>query len=216
MSREPGESDDDEVSSSEIDVSDDSPDDRPAQLAPVPDTKSRTIAERVYTREEKLRACVVWVTNGTVKGTAEKMGLDHEVVRRWVHSKWWPAAVAEARQKFEDEITGNLSEIINLAQVKLKERITRGDVRLNKDGDEVNVPVTARDLAVIQAIAFDKRQIISGRPTSIRGAGKSAQQRADELRGKAAPKKPEAKVENAADGTQPKPGSNVVPIKAVS
>lgn len=210
MSRIPDEPD------SQIDVSDDSPDTTPAPpKVAVPDTASKTIPDRVYTREEKLKAAAVWVTNGTVKGTAEEIGVDREVMRRWVKARWWKPLVDEARQKFEDEITGNLSKIISAAQGKLMDRIEHGDEFPTKDGI-TTVPVKARDLAVIQAIAFDKRQIISGRPTAISRRSKTASEMADELRGKAAKPQRDGKAKDAKTlremNEQAAPG-NVVPFE---
>lgn len=187
----------------EIDVEDDAP--RPADpviKADIPDTPSRTVEGKIWTREDKMQAVSVFLTTGNTRTTATKLGMDRDVLRRWMASKWWPVALAEMRAKFEEELTAEYGATIRKANLELMERLNQGDVKLNRKGKQVRVPVGARDLALIAAISFDKRQIIRGEPTSIRGARKTAEDRANELRGKAKKKDPPASA-----------SGNVTPIR---
>ena len=61
------------------------------------------------------------------------------------------------------------------------ERIEGGDVRLTKEGQLVDVPVTLRDLALASGLALDKLRLLDGKPSRLTATASLALQ-ADQYR----------------------------------
>ena len=112
---------------------------------------------------------------GNVRETAAASGVPDRTVADWINQAWWVSLVAEIRLRKQDELDAALSGLIHSAVEAARTRIAQGDCRLvkrkNADGEDVhelvNVPVSARDAAVVAAIAADKRQIVRGEATEI-------------------------------------------------
>lgn len=57
-------------------------------------------------------------------------------------------------------------ELINKATEEIRDRLEYGDCRIDPKTKEVQrVPVKAKDIAAIQAILFDKREVLRNLPT---------------------------------------------------
>ena len=112
---------------------------------------------------------------GSVREAAESAGLPVRTVAGWTNEAWWLPLLTEIRLRKQDELDAALSGLIHSAVEAARTRIAQGDCRLVKrkdaDGNDVhelvNVPVSARDAAVVAAIAADKRQIVRGEATEI-------------------------------------------------
>lgn len=128
-----------------------------------------------HSHETIIAAATHYVVCGNVRESAEASGVPVRTVTEWASLPWWSALVAELRLRKQDELDAALSGLIHSAVEAARTRIAQGDCRLVKrkdaDGNDVhelvNVPVSARDAAVVAAIAADKRQIVRGEATEI-------------------------------------------------
>jgi hypothetical protein len=74
------------------------------------------------------------------------------------------------RNEKQDELDASYTRVIHKAQEALIDRLEHGDEVITRTGERMRKAVTAKDLATIGGIQFDKRQIARNLPTSISNA----------------------------------------------
>lgn len=136
----------------------------------------------LYTREYKIEVAFLLLLHSNYDRVSEITGVPRQTMQKWAKEPWWPLALAFARERHDKDLTAGYLEVVRRAQNKLIERIETGDVVVSKDGQERFKPVNAKDLAIISSIAFDKRQIATGGPTSISARKQDTTQKAAQLR----------------------------------
>lgn len=134
-----------------------------------------------YSDAVKKEAAIIYLVTGNKKRTSEQVNVPYSTLYSWMESDWWDGLIERVRHEKQDELDGQLSQVIDKAFASILDRLEHGDCRLDKDGQIVRVPVSARDATVIAGIAFDKRQILRNLPTSIKGDDSRLNQLADRL-----------------------------------
>lgn len=126
-----------------------------------------------YLDEDRYRACLYWLTTGSLSQAAKLLGEDlkKEVPRRtlsdWYRSSWWHPLCEYVAQHEEAKIRANFRKSVNLASTELHDRIKNGDYHYDgRTGETIRVPVKAKDLAVILSMNYDKLRVSEGRPTN--------------------------------------------------
>lgn len=124
----------------------------------------------VYSKELKIQACSIFTSIGSVRKTAESLGLPIPVVDHWKkEAPWWNELTQHFRKEKQQELDALLTNAVHKAVNDLTDRLENGDFKLDlKTGELHRVPVGAKDLAVISAIVYDKRALLRGEATQIR------------------------------------------------
>ncbi len=126
--------------------------------------------------EKKREACQLYLIHGNLTITSKFCGIDKRTLSDWHRKEWWAEMTQAIRAENETRIVGKLDEIIELSQEATVDRLKNGDYKLlkvNNEYKEHRVPMGGKDVAVVSAVAIDKRQILLSRPTSIRGDNES-------------------------------------------
>lgn len=76
-------------------------------------------------------------------------------------------SLVKARQEISDELLAQNLENARLSGIELTDRIKNGDTKLTAKG-AVKVPMTGKDLAVVNGIQIDKGRTSMGLATSIK------------------------------------------------
>ena len=153
---------------------------KPLDLAAVPvsDDLLDLIPQRegaTHSRQTVLTAATVFVSTGMASHAAAAAGTSVSAVNEWRRKEWWPALTVAVRHAKQAELDGALTALIHSSVAAAQDRIASGDCRLVRRKDEngvenhelVRVPVSARDAAIVAAVAADKRQIVRGEATEI-------------------------------------------------
>lgn len=120
-----------------------------------------------YTPEEKIEAVMAYMVTGTSRKASKICGVPEGTIRWWKsQSLWWDDTMSECRKKKQDELDAMTTNVIHQAVEQIANRITHGNKKFTKDGEEYSAPLTAQELAMVTGIIFDKRQLIRGDPTS--------------------------------------------------
>lgn len=136
-----------------------------------------------FTRDQRIATAGVVLIESDLRKAAVLAKIDADLLKRWVGQPWWAQALREAEERYREEITAGYSAIVAAAQKEILDRIQNGDQKVV--GDELtNVKVPAKELALVAAIAFDKRQALKGLPASA-PSRETALSLAEKLRGKA-------------------------------
>lgn len=108
-----------------------------------------------YTPDQRMQAALAWVVSGTAAEAGKVCGIPERTINDWTHQPWWEGLVTEARRLKDVELDRKLSGVIDRAMQRLAERLDR-DESINN----------IKDLAVVAAVAYDKRALMRGDPTS--------------------------------------------------
>lgn len=116
-------------------------------------------AERIH------KAAVLYSIHGSSNIVANLTGTPERTIRDWMKSGEFQATLAECHKETSTKLQAKMKNIIADAYDRLHERVNNGDVKAIKteSGVElVNVPVTAKDLAIVAGVTIDKAMLISG------------------------------------------------------
>lgn len=119
------------------------------------------------TDEEKQKAVATYFATHNYLKAAELTGIHERTLRRWSKEEWWAEAITEHRQALDEKLDDSYTEIINLVQQEVKDRLENGD-EVIVGGKRQRRKVSAKDAATVGGIVFDKRQLLRRLPTSIK------------------------------------------------
>lgn len=121
-----------------------------------------------YTPEEKLFAVTAFVMTGSLVEAAKLSGVHYDSLTKFKQlALWWDDAVSEVRRRKQEELDGELTNILHRATAEIKDRIENGNpFVVIKTGEVKNVPLNSRELLFILSQTFEKRALIRGDPTS--------------------------------------------------
>jgi hypothetical protein len=125
-----------------------------------------------YTDEQRREAVGHYVLLGNWQAVSEVTHIPRRTLTDWSHQPWFATLFAEVRAEKGAELDGAFSRIIDKATKELLDRLNNGDAVLI-DGEVRRKPVSARDLALISGIAYDKRALARNQPTEITESGKA-------------------------------------------
>lgn len=115
--------------------------------------------------KKKIEAVTIWTTTGSMSKTEEMTGVPAGTLRRWKTEPWWYEYEGRIRQERDAELDQKFSRIVDKTLDQIDDRVVSGDWQLTKDGQQVRIPVKARDLGVLAGVIFDKQRTIRNQPT---------------------------------------------------
>jgi hypothetical protein len=119
-----------------------------------------------YSDDQRREAVAQCVVLGNWRRVAEATGIPQRTLGDWSRQPWYHVIFAEVRAEKGAELDGQLTRIIHKATDELFDRLQNGDAVLV--GSEIKrKPVSARDLAMIAGITYDKRALLRDDPTAI-------------------------------------------------
>jgi hypothetical protein len=115
---------------------------------------------------KQFEAATLYAATGNFELTSEKTSVPIKYLRQWSVEPWFREILIQFRQENLTKLESSFTRVIDKAMSEIEERLELGDVVMTKGGALVRKPVAIRDLAIVQAINIDKRQLIRGEPTS--------------------------------------------------
>ena len=126
--------------------------------------------KRNYTDEDRRKAVVLYLTLGNFTAVAKQTGFPVRTITDWRHNaEWWNEIAAGVDQEKTDRIKASIDKIIDSALKNTLDRLENGDEVVGKDGNKIRKKMSGRDTAIVGAVYFDKRQVLSHQPTNITG-----------------------------------------------
>ena len=124
-----------------------------------------------WTTEDRILACTYFAVTGSSIKTSNHMAavgspVPSSTIRMWKQEAWWKPVMTAVRKGKNDELDSKLTDIIMAGTEQLKDRVENGNVKLDRDGELVRVPLSSAELAKDAiGIPFDKRALVRGDPT---------------------------------------------------
>lgn len=141
---------------------------------------------------------LAYFESGNAKEAAAIAGIHYNTAMEWKRSKWFPVAIKALQVSLDKKLDGRITKILAKTLDCIEDRILNGDERAfaNKDGVVMkHVPVSARDLAVVTGVLFDKRTQLRKEPEPDDSASSALDRIADRLRQYAVTEKLQGKQE---------------------
>jgi len=120
-----------------------------------------------YKPEDKLKALQTYAAYGSMQKVEKLLGIPWKTVQSWKRKDWWKNNLQAVRDEADDMLDGEFTNVVRMGTAAVVDRLEHGDVRIDKRGEQVRVPVSGRDAMIIAATAWDKRQLGRNKATSI-------------------------------------------------
>ncbi len=115
--------------------------------------------------EDKLNAAIAWLITGDSVSASRVCGVGDRTIRNWMHEPWWDDVLDEAKGIKQKELDAIYTGVLHKTMDQLRSRLDEGDSFVTKIGGIINVPIKAKDLAIIASIITDKRALLRGQAT---------------------------------------------------
>lgn len=120
-----------------------------------------------FTDKEKLNAVCTYALTNNARRTAEITKIPEGTIRSWKTTDWWQEAMSRVHREEDESIATDLTNMVNKAVGHINDRLDNGDyIYDTKRGEIRRKPMGAKDLAIVTAIAIDKKQLLRGKATS--------------------------------------------------
>lgn len=122
-----------------------------------------------YSAEQKISAVTYYALTGNLLTAADRSGVPWDLVRQWkTRSTWWDELLQQIKQHKMEEFDAKASAVVDDCLAALMERVQKGEEIVLQNGQVKTKSISARDLAYITSVLFDKRQLARGAATSIK------------------------------------------------
>lgn len=136
-----------------------------------------------YKRREAFIAA--YFETGSLTKATQIAGVHMNTGQVWRRQKWFEQAISELKKSLDRQMDGRITKLLARTLDFLEDRIENGDTKAfsNKFGvEKVQVPVSARDLAIVTGVLFDKRAALRKDPEDDDNAESALERIADRLR----------------------------------
>jgi len=123
---------------------------------------------------------LLYVSGTPIRESARIVGIKEVTAKAWRRTDWWGRVENAARMVASQTADRKLSKVLDSALAKLTKRIDKGDP-YTAQGEVRYKPVSAKDLAIILGVVYDKRALIRGEATTLTGEAKTEEERLKEL-----------------------------------
>lgn len=135
-----------------------------------------------YPDEKRIEVATLYACLGDPEVCGELAKIPGSTVRNWSKTSWFRALLEEIRSENNEKLDAKFTQIVDKAQELILDRLENGDFVITKTGEMRRKPVGAKDLSIVGAVTFDKRQIARNKPTSISQTTNSGEISEDKLK----------------------------------
>jgi len=123
------------------------------------------VKARRWTDDEIKNTLMVYIIEGTLTATAEKTGVPFQTIHRWLNTEKGNQMLEETRKEHQKELDAMYTRLIHKIGKEAEDRALNGNYVMVK-GELARKPADLKELMISGAIAFDKRALGRGDPTS--------------------------------------------------
>lgn len=116
---------------------------------------------------DKSRGVAAYCSTGSYTKAAAITGIPENTLRLWSKQEWWAEESLRANRADSDELKSTFTRIAKKATAELEDRLDNGDEVLDKEGNIVKKRIGGSQLAIIAAVAADKRRLELDTPNTV-------------------------------------------------
>ena len=110
-----------------------------------------------YSPEDKLMTVAAYIVQGSVAKAATFTGITRTTVQSWKQSNWWAAIAGMIQRERHDYLDSKLTGIQEKALDIVDDSLEYGNRKLDKEGNEKRIPLTATEAMVIAEKAVNNQ-----------------------------------------------------------
>lgn len=134
-----------------------------------PAVKNKVInrAEPHWKAADKARAVAAYAATGSFTRAETVTGIPNNTIRYWAKQEWFSEELLRSRQADTDEMAATFTRIVKKATSELEDRLERGDEVITKEGEVILKKISAKEAAIVAAVAVDKRKVLIDQPAAV-------------------------------------------------
>ena len=114
-----------------------------------------------WSDKQKYEAVASYLLFGNIMEVMRLTGIPEITLRKWKASPWWAEAEQEIKRASKLQLSGKLTQAINLANLAVEDRLQNGEFILNqKTGEIIRKPVNADTAVKILDKLVDKQLLL--------------------------------------------------------
>src|ERR1019366_8200789 len=117
-----------------------------------------------YDDAKRIEVVTLFACLGDPDKVGELATVPAATIRSWSKTPWFKELLAEIKSENNEKIEAKFSQIVDRVQDLVIDRLENGDFVLTRHGEMVRKPINAKELAIVGAVTFDKRQISRNKP----------------------------------------------------
>lgn len=121
----------------------------------------------LHSNEDKSRGVAAYVTTGSFTKAAAITGIAETTLRYWAKQDWFAEEAKRVDRQDTEELKAVFTRISKKASSELEDRLERGDEVIGKDGEIILKKIPGKELAIIAAVAADKRKMQMEIPQTV-------------------------------------------------
>jgi hypothetical protein len=138
---------------------------------------AKGIQKGMFPDTKKVEAATIYAVTGSLQRASELSGVPIHTLQSWRREDAFQELLREVWQENNEKIDAKFTEIIEKSLNAILDRLDNGDYKVTPRGDVKRVPISAKELSLVQAINVDKRQLLRGLPTSRSESGDTGTQK---------------------------------------
>lgn len=120
--------------------------------------RGRTVLD--LSEEEKIQCARDYFLTGNLSAIARERGIFYNDLLELARGALWQEEVQNLEREANAQLKVRMSQILGKALGALEDRLENGDMKLTASGETRLIPVSARDLATISNVVFDKKKML--------------------------------------------------------
>ena len=115
-----------------------------------------------YTEAQKNKALAIYAETLNADEASRQTNIPTSTIKDWSNSEEGQAQIDSIRAAVRTRFAWEFVELANKGIAVLHDRLEHGDYKLLNNGEQVRVPVSAKDAASIVSMTIDKHALVTG------------------------------------------------------
>lgn len=121
----------------------------------------------LHSNEDKSRGVAAYVATGSFTKASAVTGIPETTLRHWAKQDWFAEEAKRVDRQDTEELKAVFTRIAKRASQELEDRLENGDEVVTKEGDIIKKKIPGKELAIIGAVAADKRKQQMDTPQTV-------------------------------------------------
>lgn len=140
---------------------------RPTLRRTLTKTQKTLHSKKYFDQKKKIECATVFAVARNYERVSGLTGVPVAQLKRWNDEPWWHEIIAKVKKEKNEVLDGKITETLDKTLDMIQDRVENGETYYNpKSKEYYNLPLKAKDAAIVTSILFDKRQLIRGEATS--------------------------------------------------
>lgn len=109
---------------------------------------------------QRVDALFGYFATGNLREAARMAKINENTVLGWAQQQWWKEGIQKIKEAKDEEMDRLYTQALDKSIVGVLDRIENGEEHVTKDGDVVLKQVGGKDMMLINAMLYDKRNLL--------------------------------------------------------